>query len=323
MFFLLIGVLLFSSAECRSRHPILAEPDWDVCGDSGCVMPNNTWLVITKQRSGSRWLVDTMETRSGGMVPGGSELRCNGCFCGEKFDMTSTEGATAAAHCSCSLQKSYRKASPSCDQTDRHIGFKFMVPGGESALHDGAFDVLARSVCHLNIPVIFMWRRNVLRRLISFKANVHDSRDPVLSADQTEHVVGEGSKKQLGHEPHPVDPEIAALLREYRPEIDTDKIAQDIAEEERVRRVIERSFKKYASVCDVARNAKTFYYEDLVDGAPGAAAKWGELLSTLRIWKNSDLAIIHGEQHVRDTIANARGVKNALKETPFKWMIDE
>jgi hypothetical protein len=237
--------------------------------------------------------------------------------------MGSSIGASAAAECSCSLQKSYRKASPTCGQTDRHVGFKFMAPHSEGTLKDGAFDVLARAVCRLDIPVIFMWRRNILRRLISFKANVHDSRAPVLKAEQTSHDVGGSSKKQIGHEPHPVDPEIAALLRQYRPELNADTIAKDIAQEERVRRVIERSFKKYASVCEVARNAKTFYYEELMDGVPGAAEKWGDLLSTLRIWKNSDLAIIHGEQKVRETISNARTIRNALRDSPFKWMIDE
>lgn len=322
----LLAGLCIGLAEGRTRHPVLAEPDWDVCGDSRCTVPNNTWLVITKQRSGSRWLVDTMVTRTGGLVPDGPELRCTGCYCGEHLDMASPAGAAAAAECGCALRKTYRKASPSCTGTDRHVGFKFMVPHSEGAMHDGAFDVLARAVCHLNIPFIFMWRRNVLRRLISAKANYHDSRDPALDASATGHRVsrqGLGIGKVAGHEPHPVDAEVAAKLAEYKPEITTSKIRAEIEAEEQTRRVIERSFQKYANVCEVARNAKTFYYEDLVDGVPGAAGKWGELLSTLRVWENSELAIIHGERHVRDTISNARSVKRALKDSPFRWMIDE
>jgi len=325
---LLVAMLCFLRfAEGRARVPKLAEPvDWNgLCDGGRCVMPNNTWLVITKQRSGSRWLVDTMATRTGGLVPDGPELRCSGCHCGQHLDMASQTGAAAAAECSCALRQSYSKASPSCSApTDRHVGFKFMVPHSDGALQDGAFDVLARAVCHLNIPVVFMWRRNVLRRMVSSLANYHDARNPALKPDETDHVVSQSRRgKQAGHEPHPVDPRAAAKLAEYKPDINPTKVLSEVEKEERTRRVIEHSFRKYASMCEVARNAKTFYYEDLVDGAPGAAAQWGELLSTLKVWKNSELAVIHGQQHVRDTISNARSVRKALKDTPYSWMIEE
>ena len=44
-------------------------------------MPAGRWLVITKRRSGSRWLVDTMTERTAGNVPLTKELYCSKCHC--------------------------------------------------------------------------------------------------------------------------------------------------------------------------------------------------------------------------------------------------
>ena len=144
-------------------------------------MPDGRWLVITKQRSGSRWLVDTMSERTGGLVPYTREIMCGGCYCGE-FGLPIS--GSEENHCTCKLAQYYKDAaratlgSPNSGdpiaasaQRRHHYGFKFMSPSGVLYTDPGAFDVLARSVCNLNIPVMFMWRRNILRRLVSAKSN--------------------------------------------------------------------------------------------------------------------------------------------------------
>ena len=140
---------------------------------SACGMPKARWLVITKQRSGSRWLVDTMTERTGGMVPYTSEINCKGCSCGV---VDSKAGGAEDDECFCHLAHQYTDFARTladggtcpAPEDEHHYGFKMMI-----AHHTDpkAFEVLARTVCDLGIPVSFMWRRNVLRRIISSRAN--------------------------------------------------------------------------------------------------------------------------------------------------------
>ena len=165
-----------SSTSKASEFPAF---DPSQCGDSeyrpDCGLPKGRWLVITKQRSGSRWFVDTMTERTGGLVPYTSEINCKGCSCG---DYSAVPGGEQDQNCACQLAHYYSKSIAEEDSScgkDKHYGYKLMLP------HDigvGAFDVLARSVCRLGIPVVFLWRRNSLRRLISAASNHHDASHP-------------------------------------------------------------------------------------------------------------------------------------------------
>jgi len=89
----------------------------------------------------------------------------------------------------------------------------------------------------------------------------------------------------------------------------------------KIQRSVEESFRKYSKDCEVARNARTFYYEDVRDGAEHAAREWGEIFGTLKVWVPSDLAIIHGNTPVLETIANPQEVKKALEHTDYEWML--
>ena len=175
-----------SLASLQNRNSV-GTFDLGACRKSGSYpMPDGRWLVITKQRSGSRWLVDTMTERTGGLVPYTREITCGGCYCGEAGLLVS---GSEENHCTCKLAQFYKDAERATTLGDspgairysgadgptsarrHHYGFKFMSPTGVLHTIPGAFDVLARSVCNLNIPVIFMWRRNILRRLVSAKSN--------------------------------------------------------------------------------------------------------------------------------------------------------
>eukprot|EP00951_Prasinocladus_malaysianus_P000229 scaffold1726_cov30-Prasinocladus_malaysianus.AAC.3 len=148
------------------------------------VFPNRTWMVITKQRTGSRWLVDTMTERTGGLVPYSKEMNCKSCNCGGP---TSPEAVQA---CVCKLAKSYIERAKKATQAEgirsyvdnrRNVGFKFMTAYSSAASKPGGFDTLAASICAANIPVAFMWRRNVLRRLVSGLSNEHDNENPTTT----------------------------------------------------------------------------------------------------------------------------------------------
>lgn len=151
-----------------------------------CGLPEKRWLVITERRSGSRWLVNTMAERTGEVVPYTSEIgNCHGCYCGL---VGAKPGGPEDRECTCRLAGYYSKFADqltestgdgACDNY-HHYGFKWMH--APQYTEEGSFDVLARSLCDLDIPVAFMWRRNVLRRIISELSNHEQSHSGVPRA---------------------------------------------------------------------------------------------------------------------------------------------
>ena len=125
------------------------------------------------------------------------------------------------------------------------------------------------------------------------------------------------------HTAHPKTEAEAEALRGYKPNMKQRSIVSDIEAEIKNQESIEESFRRLSKDCEVARNARTFYYEDVRDGAHGAATKWGELFGALKVWVPSDLAIIHGNTPVLDTVANPQEVKSALEHSEHEWMLQD
>ena len=122
---------------------------------------------------------------------------------------------------------------------------------------------------------------------------------------------------------HPTTEQDAEVLREnFKPELHPDQLKDMIQEERAGEHAVEQAFASLSETCEVARNARTFYYEDLVDGAPGAEGKWGEMLASLKVWVPSDLTVIHADTDVLDTVGNPGEVEAALKHSPYKWMLE-
>ena len=114
------------------------------------------WLVFTRERSGSRWFVDTLSERSGGLVFKTSEIRAcgRGCACedaGHGDEM-------AILTCVQTLVLRHDSPSGSCPSTP--CCFRCARAGSVQTRR-----------C-LIMCLIFMWQRNdELRRLISTAAN--------------------------------------------------------------------------------------------------------------------------------------------------------
>ena len=191
-----LAALAVQAVPSEGRHAVdlnkygfLESFDPSACADPEikpeCGLPKAKWLVITKQRSGSRWFVDTMTERTGGLVPQTTEINCKGCSCGIRSTVPGGEEDQA---CQCQLAHHYGKFIAQQENCggNHHFGFKLMLPYGSDKAKKGSFDVLARSVCKLGIPAIFMWRRNVLRRKISNASNHHDTKHPESSINGTQ-----------------------------------------------------------------------------------------------------------------------------------------
>ena len=161
--------------------------------------------------------------------------------------------------------------------------------------------VFAQTVCSLDIPFVFLWRRNVLRRFISERANDAD-RGPA-------------------HDAHPTTTAAAAGQRSIRPALDASALLADIARERRVQDGVVAAFAAHCGGGDAVRR-RVFAYEDLVDRADDGAAAWGRVMAQLDVWRRSEYVVIRGEAPIRETFANYGAVADRLAGTEFAWMLD-
>jgi len=319
------------------------------------------WLVFTRERSGTRWLMNTMVDRGAGRVAPSRELMCGRCRCGIPLASFNATGRDATlGTCATFIEGSFSKREELVASTmpgiasaeggasngtasveTPHVGYKFMTPGTMheycnkahnmrysldaprkgpaphsfvDELDPEAFEILARTVCSLEIPFVFMWRRNVLRRIVSFLANEHDKKKPSTSK----------------HDAHPKSEDAVKALQKFKPTLRIASLVSSIDHELRTQRALEEAFARLQGSCIAARNARVLYYEDLVDGAPRAREEWEDMFARLRIpydfddklWHaDADLKVIHGSKPVLDTIANAQEVHDALASTPHAWML--
>jgi hypothetical protein len=306
-------------------HLVLAHAGTDPAG--AVIYP---WLVFTHQRSGSRWFVDSMLHKTGGLTRSGPELTCDGheqrerepiCPCHRLYNESAM--ILQARICSRYLTSHFDrqahdgigKPTPEKGTEDStavlqtvHPGFKFMAKYGDKRPRGGEFEVLARAVCSLNVSFIFMWRKNTLRRIVSGKANDEDGDHPV---------------NEEGHIAHPKSEEQAAALRTIKPKLEVETLLQKIELENAWMEAMVRDFEKYGgATCASGGRGRRYYYEDLVERNEGSAGRWGEILRILNVWTgHSDLAVIRGEQPLLDTVDNPAGVVEALNGTKWAWML--
>eukprot|EP00316_Scyphosphaera_apsteinii_P005910 CAMPEP_0119318852 /NCGR_PEP_ID=MMETSP1333-20130426/47802_1 /TAXON_ID=418940 /ORGANISM="Scyphosphaera apsteinii, Strain RCC1455" /LENGTH=278 /DNA_ID=CAMNT_0007325143 /DNA_START=378 /DNA_END=1214 /DNA_ORIENTATION=+ len=262
------------------------------------------------QRSGSGWLQETLSLRSGGRVKPGYELFCDfngperhpgpglGCGCGGTQE---TPSNSAVWRCTCAFEHEYVRQARD-ESNERLIGFKFILPHNRQTTSPVAFRTLAKAVCTLNVPTVFIWRANVLRRYISMHALLW-------------------SNTEFGRDmAHPTDAQQTEMLGAHKPSVQRlHDLVRQIEQEQASQRAVEAAFASES--CAATRSALTFYYEQLIDGAKGSAARWGELLRLLHVWPQSHLKVIHAERPLLETISNTDEVVRTLNATPHAWML--
>jgi len=273
------------------------------------------WMVFTKQRSGSRWFVDTVILRSGPHFErhyakpiglGGtsfSQLEAapdhEGCF-----------GDKPSKRCSCALRQAFAKQANERSNTFQSTqGFKWI-------LREDMTPVIA-STCELRLQWVIMLRRNILRRHISNSAAKLDKRS------------------------HVKDKEDAKDLREnFKPTLNPEKIYREIKEESDGYVKLIEDFKQLCqgpATGDLDVASRVHYYEDLVDSNPASPGEWGKVLYQLGGWNTSNVTrirelaggwrvdtrttVVHGTHPVADLIANYGAVEEALRGTEFEWML--
>lgn len=294
---LLCGALL--SQIAKDSHECAAPPPPG--------FPARPWLAISMRRSGSRWFVNLLVQRAHGFLQGGDEMNMP-C-------------ARDAVGCVCTIYKTYAmhaKKNSSGFKTlidDYHLRYDLAQFDADGVPHGTA--AFARAVCELRVPFVFMWRQNVLRRLISARANYLDTKHA-----RSIHNIS-------AHEPHPKTEAAASKLRAIKPDIGGNHLVETIERELRAQNMTVQAFANTPQCGgEEAVRRRVFRYEELVESAARSAAQWGQVLGHLGVprhdgdeMKASSFVIIHGESPVNETIANFAEVRSRLAGTPHEWML--
>mmetsp|Transcript_6362 Transcript_6362/g.18778 ORF Transcript_6362/g.18778 Transcript_6362/m.18778 type:complete len:371 (-) Transcript_6362:52-1164(-) len=312
--------------------------------------PTGGLLVFTRQRSGSRWFVDTLGERSGTRHRGPKEgvaveshlheLSIDPKRKGHKSMAQAPhhkycERAEPSKLCSCALREVFHQeikrvqkryaahrtargrdpAAAASDAFAKAPGYKYMMNHRELKDTPPRLTALVASVCDLRTPWVIFLRRNGLRRAVSKAANkYHESQN--LRA----HV---HDASQMG------------AVRAYKPVLRAAELVEHLRTEAADHRAIADLFRLHCGgEWDVAR--RVHYYEDLVDVNPHSHRNWGEVLYELGAsdtpnataiqarlggWPRANQSIIHGSRPVLETIGNPEEVVAALTGTEFEWML--
>jgi hypothetical protein len=230
------------------------------------------WLIFSMPRSGSRWLVDTVKERSGRTFPSVKEaplIMKSACEGNDVHLCRSMlrEGFDTPCH----QEKLKHKHFCQVDAQTAHPGYKFLFYQWQGK---GPPRALARAVCDLKVNLVFVWRRNILRRFASSVANK-------IHAKNKNNLKKKNKKKNKGALAHPQTAEELAAARTLKPHVNTAGLINRIEKDRRLQQNVELAFKELESECEAASKAVSFWYEDLLDGIEGSDARWDHMLEIL------------------------------------------
>ncbi|KAJ1460888.1 hypothetical protein M885DRAFT_559036 [Pelagophyceae sp. CCMP2097] len=266
-----------------------------------------TFVIISQQRSGSRYVVDKLSTHPETLV--GGEL-----FMGSWMDVEDLARAAELhqplealkkAHVAPNYLDSVRKAhiqanyDAKCCLHTKHVGFKWMTNQGPPPCHREVHAPMLEYLAAGKTKIIFLWRRNILRQVISQRVNkipgnnvpAHwhvQNKDNISTAQMAAYV---DVKVALPGSPC----ELAEAFR---------KILGD-------RRTVQGFYGKLEHT--------TVYYEDLVEGTPLHDATWAHMLDFLGVprteppyrFAQSDQIILHSDKPIFASVSNPEEARKA------------
>ncbi|XP_039056094.1 uncharacterized protein LOC120198930 isoform X2 [Hibiscus syriacus] len=211
----------------RWEAPFIHFPNPKTFSREECVCnPVRYFVIMSMQRSGSGWFETLLNSHinvsSNGEIMGPSDRRRNASSILENLDKVyNLDWFTSASKNECSAA----------------VGFKWMLNQGVMKHHEDVVEYFKRN----GVSTIFLFRKNVLRRLVSLLANAHDKEAKLLNGT---------------HKSHVHSPAEAQILAKYKPTINTTRLIPDLKLAE----------KETAKAIEYFNNTRhiVLYYEDLV-----------------------------------------------------------
>lgn len=175
------------------------------------------------------------------------------------------------------------------------VGFKWMTTQGHAEHHGKILEYLQR---HSKTKILYMWRRNVVRQIIS-RVGIR-SKDP-------------------GNTPHPKVGEFVNASSKV-------SLAEGGLLLQRVNKTLadRATTRSYYSGVD----ALTVYYEDLIESSPAYNESWDRVFDYLGVPRvelpRAELVMIHQDKPILAPVANAPGVHATLVEecATMRWGLD-
>ncbi|CAA6659451.1 unnamed protein product [Spirodela intermedia] len=244
--------------------------------------PVRFFAIISMQRSGSGWfetfLNSHINVSSNGEIFSVKERRSN---------MTAIEATLDKVY---SLDWMSSAAKNECTAA---VGFKWMLNQGPMEHHEEITKYFNRR----GVFVIFLFRRNLLRRMVSVIANSHDRYAKLLNGTHKSHV-------------HSADE--AVILASYRPLINTTLLIADL---NKTKDLIDKALEFFKSTRHII-----LYYEDLVSNR----TKLVDVQDFLGV-PHRQLVSRQVKIHTRplsDHIKNWDAVNNAINGTEYESFLN-
>ncbi|CAN1197457.1 Probable inactive heme oxygenase 2, chloroplastic [Linum perenne] len=240
--------------------------------------PVRYFAILSMQRSGSGWFETLMNSHI--------NVSSNGEIFGKKDRRANVSSIVNV------LDRVYNLdwiSSASKNECNAAVGFKWMLNQGVLEHHEGIVDYFNRNGVH----AIFLFRRNLIRRLISVMANSYDKSQKLLNGTHKSHVHSVAEAK---------------VLAKYKPALNTSTLLAEL-------RSVDSRTKRAISYFNSTRHI-VLYYEDVV----GNRTKLEQVQHFLRLpyreLTSRQIKIHSGG--LSEQIANFEQVQEALKGTPYE-----
>lgn len=267
----------------RSQNPYVHYPKPRTFSRAECMCtPVRFFVIISTQRSGSGWLVNLLYSHinvsSNGEIFGVEERRENISSILKTLDAVyNLELRTGAPKNSCSAA----------------VGLKWMLNQGLMENHKEIVEYFKDR----GVSVIFLFRKNLLRRMVSLRANHYGGRAKPLNGTHKAHV---RTAKE------------AEILSKYKPILKPSTLLAKL-------KLMEMQVKEALERFNNTRHT-IIYYEDLVKNKT-KLADVQEFLRLPQMELNSRLVKIH-KGRLSDLVKNWSKVRNTLRGTPYQRFLD-
>ncbi|KAI4367624.1 hypothetical protein MLD38_023339 [Melastoma candidum] len=264
--------------------PYLHYPNPETYSRDECACnPVRNFAILSMQRSGSGWFETLLNNHT--------NISSNGEIFSVKVRRSNASTIVET------LDKIYNLdwlSSASKNECTAAVGLKWMLNQGVLQNHEEIVDYFKTH----GVSAIFLFRRNLLRRIISVLANLYDRDARPLNGTHKSHV----------HSPHE-----AAILAKYKPSINSTLLIADLKRSEDM---TEKALAYFNGTRHII-----LYYEDVVKNR----TKLVEVQNFLRVppmeLKSRQVKIHQGK--LSDQIENWQEVQQKLKGTHYESFLHD